>query len=100
MLKSKSYIASLEAEWTERTIRGPQPLEVESMCRGLCFHIPPLSLGTEAGSHQGKQADNQVGPELKRKRGDDGGRSYWIHQVVNNSTKALASSRGSVYLFV
>ncbi|KAI3354160.1 hypothetical protein L3Q82_018699, partial [Scortum barcoo] len=45
--------------WTGGTAAGPRPSGVESMCRRLRSHLPPPSLGTEAGSRQGKQADNQ-----------------------------------------
>ncbi|TNN60242.1 hypothetical protein EYF80_029577 [Liparis tanakae] len=45
---------------TGGTAAGPQPSGVESMCCRLRSHLPPPSLGTEAGSRQGKQADNQT----------------------------------------
>lgn len=46
-----------------RSLRWPS--ELESMCTVATG--PPPSLGTEAGSRQGKQLDNQVG-ERERER--------------------------------
>lgn len=62
----------LQGPWTAGTA-GPQPSGLESLCRRLCSHLPPPGLGTEVGSRQGKQADNQVGPELRREKERIGG---------------------------
>lgn len=41
---------------------------MESPCRRLSSHLPTPGLGTEGGSRQGKQADNQVGPEPRTEK--------------------------------
>lgn len=53
--------------WTGAEAAGPRPSGVESMCCRLRSHLPPPGLGTEAGSRQGKQADNQVGPKPEKR---------------------------------
>lgn len=52
----------LEVRRSRGAAAGPEPSGVESTCCRLYSQLLPPSLGTEAGSRQGKQADNQVGP--------------------------------------
>lgn len=84
----------LQSQWTE-----------ENHCWSSAFgggkfasysHLAPPSLGTEAGSRQGKQADNQVEPEQKeRKSGWAGRRSRSMRQA---SERREGSSRKSRWI--
>lgn len=91
----------LQGLWTAGTA-GPQPSGLESLCRRLCSHLPPPGLGTEVGSRQGKQADNQVGPELRREkeRIGGGGAARYV-KALNDSDEARGKGMEVfVYVFV
>lgn len=92
----------LQGPRTAGTAAGPQPLGLESLCRRLCSHLPPPGLGTEVGGRQGKQADNQVGPEPQREkeRIGGGGAARYV-KALNDSDEARGKGMEVfVYVFV
>lgn len=93
----------LQGQRTAGTAAGPQPSGVESLCRRLRSHLPPPGLGTEVGSRQGKQADNQVGPEPRREKeriGGGGGATRYVKAPKDSNEARGKGMEIFVYVFV